>query len=296
MRRFGTLLTIGLLAVAAQVGRADSPREMIKQGNDHYEAGRFAEALKTYQQAEEESEGPLSAELLHDEAAAQFKLGNIDEARELWVRALSLKDPAFEARARYNLGNCHYADALRAKESQDRNGILEAIDRATQQYRDAIRLDPSLENARANLELVHKLKKETEEQSTTQSQSSSQSTQQSDQQQGQSSQPSSQPQEGEDGEQDQQDQSPSSQPSTQPNEPKPQSQPDESPSDDESEQQQPQPQDGQLDQTEEQPRPVNMTRQQAERLLQQIRDAEKARRQMLLRRQKAQHKPVDRDW
>ena len=296
MSRFGTTLTIWLLlAAAAQPCRADSPRELIKQGNEDYAAGRFAEALEAYQQAAGESTDALSAELLHNEAAAQFKLGNVDEARELWVRALSLKDPAFEARARYNLGNCHYADALRALESQDRNGVFEAIDKATQQYRDAIRLDPGLESARANLELAHQLKKRLEEQPTTQSQSQSSSTQQNDQQQDQSSQPSSQPQQGDEGEQDQQDQSPSSQPSTQQSKPQPESQPEESQSEDESEQQ-PKPQEGQLDQAEAEPQPVHMTREQAERLLQQIRDAEKARRRMLLRREQAKHKPVDRDW
>ena len=86
MSRFGTTLTIWLLlATAAQVSRADSPRDLIRQGNEDYAAGRFAEALEAYQQAAGESTDTPSAELLHNEAAAQFKLGNVDEARELWV-------------------------------------------------------------------------------------------------------------------------------------------------------------------------------------------------------------------
>jgi hypothetical protein len=41
---------------------------------------------------------------------------------------------------------------------------------------------------------------------------------------------------------------------------------------------------------------VKMSRQEAERLLQKIRDAEKARRELLRQRERARHKPVDRDW
>jgi hypothetical protein len=39
-----------------------------------------------------------------------------------------------------------------------------------------------------------------------------------------------------------------------------------------------------------------MTRAEAERLLQQVRDRELARRRMLLQRQAAQHRPVEKDW
>jgi hypothetical protein len=39
-----------------------------------------------------------------------------------------------------------------------------------------------------------------------------------------------------------------------------------------------------------------MSRQEAERLLQKIRDAEKARRELLRQRERSRHKPVDRDW
>ena len=110
--RTAGLALILFLAVLPGVCFAAPPRELIQQGNRHYAAGRYAEALEAYQQAAEVAGVDVGPELLHNQAAAQFKLGDLDEARELWVRALALKDAAWEARTRYNLGNCDYAQAL----------------------------------------------------------------------------------------------------------------------------------------------------------------------------------------
>ena len=287
------------VALLAPPARAASPRELIQHGNEHHAAGRYGEALEAYRKAAEASHGAFDAELLHNQAAAQFKLGRIDEARELWVRALSLKDARFEAQARYNLGNCDYAAALRGLESGNAQGILEALDRATQQYRDALHLDPGVENARANLELAYQLKKKLEEQATSQPQTQRSASQENQpNQQDQSTQPSEQEREPKDQERPSSSTQPSSQPqqqppppSTQPEEPPPQTQPDNA-------QTQPQQEPARQERRgEEQPLPtIEMTRDQAERLMQKIRDLEKARRRMLLQREAARQKPVDRDW
>jgi len=270
------------VALLAPPARAASPRELIQHGNEHHAAGRYGEALEAYRKAAEASHGAFDAELLHNQAAAQFKLGRIDEARELWVRALSLKDARFEAQARYNLGNCDYAAALRGLESGN-----------------ALHLDPGVENARANLELAYQLKKKLEEQATSQPQTQRSASQENQpNQQDQSTQPSEQEREPKDQERPSSSTQPSSQPqqqppppSTQPEEPPPQTQPDNA-------QTQPQQEPARQERRgEEQPLPtIEMTRDQAERLMQKIRDLEKARRRMLLQREAARQKPVDRDW
>lgn len=298
-------IAVCLLLAGSPGVLASSPRELIQQGNEHFAAERYAEALEAYEQAADSAGEELGAELLHNQAAAHFKLGELDEARELWVRALALKDAAFEARARYDLGNCDYAEALQALQSGDAGGAMERLDRGVQQFRDAIRLDPGLEDARANLELAHTLKKLLEEQATSQPQSrpssdqSEQGENQDQEQQQQSTQPSEgeQSDQGESGEQEQQEQPPTTQPSTQPQQqPQPSTQPEDESQQPESESE-PQPQDSQLEQPpDEQPEPLQMTRQEAERLLQMIRDAEKARRRMLQQREAAKHEPVKRDW
>lgn len=298
--RLVVLLPI-FLASITHVCLAESDIDVIKRGNDQFAAGKYADALETYKQLAQNDSVAPSAELLHDMAAAHFKLGHISEARELWVRAAALKDERFEAQTRYNLGNCNYAEALKAVEAQDVKKARQLLDKAVGQYRDAIHLNPNLANARANLELAEKLKQEIDKQSTTQpqSQKSSQpssgesqsqpssqqqsSSDQSDQSQ-QSSQPSSQESQPQSQPSSQQQEEPQSQPASQP-EPQPQSQPADAQS---------QPSDEK--EGEQKMQELHMTKEEAERLLQKIRDAERARRMELMRREAAKYKAVDRDW
>jgi len=288
------------IAFCAASAHAEDARALIDQGNTHFEAGRYEDALKSYEQAGEPDDPLVRPELLHNKAAALFKLGRIDDARELWVRSASLRDERFEAAARYNLGNCAYADALHAVEQQDASAALEKLDQARGYYRDALRLGPDLTNARANLELATQLKRQLEQQATSQPQSqpASRPEQQQQDQQQPSSQPSTQPDdqqqqqgqgqnEQQQQEGDQHDQERQQQESS---EPQPESQPSTQPS--------PQPQASEVQQDQQQPQmlPLKMTKQEAERLLQLIRDAEAKRRALLQAREARKHKPVDKDW
>lgn len=302
---------VAFLLGTALVAQAENARDLVAQGNQHYAAGRYAEALKCYEQAESGQASP-PPELLHDLAAAHFKLGQLDEARDLWVRIKEAGDAGFEARTRYNLGNCDYAEALAAM-PQNPQQTLELLGTAADQYRTALQLDPALTDARANLELTQRLKRQIEEQLKDQPQSQpSQSQKQKDKQKQQSTQSAqSQP-----SEQSEQDQSATSQPAqTQPSQqPKPQ----EDQQGEQQQQDQSQPQQGEENQQQsapaqpqtmpaetqpaqsEQPAQesavIHLTREQAERLLQMIRDAEKARREKLAQQRTATQKKVERDW
>ena len=323
---------LGLLPLTAL---AQAPRDCIRQGNEFYAAGRYAEALESYEKAAAVPGASQSVELLHDQAAARFKLGQIAEARELWVRAKTLGDATSEARTRYNLANCDYADALAAVQKQDARKSLELLAQAAEQYREALGLDPSLADARANLELTQVLRKQIEEQSQSQpdSQPSQDQSQQKQDQKKSESQPSqSQPsQQSAESQPSDQQESSSSQPATQPS---PSSQPAEQEQDEQeqkpNEQQKPEDQSAEEDKQKEdqqaeaqsqpaaesqpasaesqpaegeskgdQPPGIRLTPTQAERLLQMVRDAEKARREMLAaqaRQRAAREKKVERDW
>lgn len=299
---------------AALVAHAENARDFIQQGNQHYAAGRYAEALKCYEEAQARQANP-PPELLHDLAAAHFKLGQLDEARDLWVRVKEAGDAGFEARTRYNLGNCDYAEALAAMQ-QSPQQALELLGTAADQYRTSLQLDPLMTDARANLELTQRLKRQIEEQTQSQPQSQpSQGQKRKDKQKQQSTQPA-QSQPSEQSEQDQQDQSATSQPAqTQPSQqPKPQEgqegeqqpQDQNQPQPGEEDQQQPAAEQPQTmpaetqptenDQSAEESAALHLTRAQAERLLQMIRDAEKARREKLLQQRTATQKKVERDW
>jgi Ca-activated chloride channel family protein len=287
-----------LLLLLGATTFADQPRELIKQGNELFQAGQYAEALEAYQQIEEPDE-LITPELLHNQAAAHFKLGQLDDARELWVRAASLKDARFEAAARYNLGNCNYAAALQALDGQDAQGALEHLQRGLQEYRDALQLDPELLDARANLELTAQLKKQIEEmaqqqpQSQPSSQPSDQNQEQPEQDQQPSSQPSSQPSDSDHQDQDQQ---PEDSEDQQQDQPQPSSQPDSQPDPESQPAPQPQASEGEQEQEQQPPVPIQLTKEEAERLLQMIRDAERQRRAILRDREAAKQQPVTKDW
>lgn len=320
------LLALALLgiALAPATSAAQSAREHISAGKAHFDAGRYAEALAEFNQAAALGSGQsdgggatstapppaLPAEILHNQAAAHFKLGQYADARELWVRAASLKDAAFEADMRFNLGNVEYAEALARANGGDVQNALTQLDKSLEQYRDALRLDPTLASARANFELAAKLRRELLEKSQEQPQSQPSSQPQSQPQSQPSSQPqsrpSSQPQQGEqsedqDSQQDQQNQDQQDQ-GQQQDEQNPQSQP----SDEQDPQNQP-PEDQQTPESQPQSQPtpppgegqeqeLQISPEEAERLLQKVRDAEKRRREMLRARQQALRQPVKRDW
>lgn len=262
IRASSLVLTLRQAAVCAivlgamlSVAAADY-HDAVATANRQFADGNFEEALKGYEEALKSAPDADRPEILHNAAAAHFKLGRLQEAREAWTSVASLRDARFEAAARYNIGNCDYAEALRAASDQngqhDASKLIELLERAKRHYIDAVALDPKLQNARANLELAEQLIRQIKDQSTTQpsSQQSPSSQQQN------SSQPSSQPQQDQQQSQDQSDSTsqPTSQsdqrqqPSSQPqddqaqnqqdqSEPQPQTQPSSQPQD----QQQPQP-------------------------------------------------------
>jgi len=321
LRRFvaGVLAVVFLAAAVV----ADGPQALLRlrRGNAYFAAGQYADALREYERVDA-SDPRVGPEVLYDRAAAQYKLGKLDEARELLVRAAGLRDAGFEARCRYALGNCDYAAALKALDGKNAQQALEAIGRAIEQYEDALRLDPSRADARANLELAARLKERIEKAAKKQPQSQpSQGTKQSKERKNQQDQQKKQPQSrpsrpnkkrGDDtqscpnpDQQNQQDQPNKPRQSKQDEQRK---QPEESKSSAESkgdqankqksgvkrgaaagkEKQQAEKSAGRV--------PIRITREEAQRLLQKIRDAEQRRRAMLRAREAARQKPVEKDW
>lgn len=293
------LLLSGLLAASAPCV-ADTERDLVRRGNEHFAAGRFAEAQEAYRAALDRA-ATDDAEVLHDLAAAQFKLGDVAGARETWTRAATLKGPAFEGLVRYNLGNCDYADALAAQAGGDVKAATGLLQRASEKYLEAVRLDPALLNARANLELAQRLIRELEQRPTSQdsqpdSQPSSQSGSQPSSQQQPGSQPSSGP--GEPQSQPAGQTRPQSEPTAQ-SQPEPQSQPppESSPSAESNASADSRPAaESEPSHEPQEPLEARLSREQAERLLEKVREAERRRRQVLMEREAARYKKVDRDW
>ena len=361
MNRAWAILVCAAILAVGRPAFADDARDLIEQGNEHYAASRYADALAAYENARKAAGQSPPAELLHNLAATHFRLGQLDQARDLWSRVRDRKDAAFEAKALYNLGNCHYAKALELSQSAPQRSPAEqtaaaeqamaALEEAVTCYQEAIRLDSQQRDARANVELAHRLKQELKNRfiadcnengepdhreieagtaadcnengipdecdisggvSEDQDQNGvpDECDQASQQQQGDPSQGDDQKQDKDQSEnQDQpqnqgQNQDQSQEQGQSQDESGEQDQPEQSEQpqgEEEGEQQQAEPleaesQPADRDEASKQPVTIQMTRAQAERLLQMVRDAERARREMLVRQQQRRQTKVERDW
>ncbi len=109
-----------------------------REGNELYRAGKFAESLAAYREAERLG-GEVAACRLNA-GDAQYKQQQWKAAAEDFERATGAETESLQAKAHYNLGNCQF-----------RQGRFE---QAAQSYKRALQLDPSDREAKFNLELA----------------------------------------------------------------------------------------------------------------------------------------------
>lgn len=293
--------------------------ELVREARAALEAGAYDRAIEAYRAAAELK--PDAAEPAYNEGVAHYRKGDFRKAAELFTQALGTADAALSARSKFNLGNCAYAEALNnVRQAQGGDptaapNLLKSaatgVKEAAGHYREALAAAPDDADARANLELSHRLLKLIEEMQKQMPQSpSSQPNEQQEQQQEQQQQESQSQQSDESSattQPSEAEQSQATQPSSQPSEEEPQpqptsapaSQPQESPSPDEEsaeEQQQPPQTQPAASQPQDEDDRRSLSRAEAERLLQLIRDKERQRRLEQARRAQMKKEPVKKDW
>ncbi len=281
-----TALAAGILSMllgAAPATGSPSPAEEVRRGNAALEAGKYGEALEAYRQAEVSQ--PESPRLKYNQGLVHYRQRDFVKARERFTESLSTRDLKLEARAHFNLGNCAYSQALEKLKSYDE--AIELAREAIGSYRQVLELAPDDRDARANIETARLLikhlqdqkKKEEEEKKKQQPQSQPSSQPQSQPSSQPRSQPSSQPQQGQD-DQDKQKQQKKKEEKDQSSQ----------------QQDQEQPQKQQEQQQKAGAKPQEMSREEAERLLQAVRDKERERRRNQSRQRAAGRVRVNKDW
>lgn len=120
-----------------------------ERGNRMYRAGRFEDAVAAYRAALED--GDERPELRYNLGTALLRLGRYEEAQQQLEAALQDVDPALRQRTLYNLGNRFLEEGRAAAQAPQREQLLDA---AIEAYKDALRLDPSDQDAKWNLELA----------------------------------------------------------------------------------------------------------------------------------------------
>ena len=221
--------------VRAQAGRAET-----REGNRLYEEGRFAEAHEKYLEAL--LADPDSPIIRFNDGNALYRGEDYESALESFRAAVEGGDPELAAAAWYNLGNTLY-----------RQG---ALPESLEAFKQALRADPADPDAKHNLERVLEQMQE-QEQEQQQGDGENDEEHEGDGEQ--------QPQGGEQNQDPQQDQQDQDQPERDPNQ-DPQNQPDPEPDPErDPEESESPPQEGT-------PPPGEMTREEAERLLDAIQE------------------------
>ena len=137
-----TLAPLAALLVWAPIARSQSLLERedphVTAANQAYAKGKYDEALRGYEDAERE--GAQGPQLAFDRGNALYKLGRRDEARQAYLTALGAPDGSLKVQDYFNLGNALWD--------------LDRKDEAAQAFERALILDPGFDDARHNLELL----------------------------------------------------------------------------------------------------------------------------------------------
>lgn len=116
----------------------DPAADKNRRGNRMFHEGKFEEALEYYREAQVEN--PEAPELRFNAGDAYFKKNAYQDALQEFGQALKSQDPAFLARAYYNLGNVHVRQ--------------QNLQQAADAYKRSLALRPDDLDAKVNLEWV----------------------------------------------------------------------------------------------------------------------------------------------
>lgn len=291
-------LVLSLIGSGPAVGADASLSQYVDQASQAYAEGDYAAAADAYTRAQ--ALAAESSQVAYNLGCAYYQQGDFAKAKEQFLRAQNQQNADLEAKAKFNLGNVCYSQGL-AK----RSSIPEAVkllQSAIAHYRDALDVNGHDDDARANIEMAHRLIKELMDQQKNQQKQQKNKDEQNnkkDQKNEQDKQPQSQPSADQKEEQKQQQENDKQKA-------------DSEKKDDASKKQEPKdakPQDGQQDPQTQQPQPGDpkddaplpaqvkpLSQAEAERLLQSVRDRERERRQKLTARMEANRVNVKRDW
>ncbi len=121
-------------------------------GLDAYRNDNYTEAYQQFEKTLKEHPDTHAADRIEfDAGAAAYKLGNYNQALEWFSRSLLSKDKSLQEKSHYNIGRTLEERADRAETNEKALGDLH---NAESHYEEALKLDPSDERAKANLEEV----------------------------------------------------------------------------------------------------------------------------------------------
>ena len=236
------------------------------------------------------------AESVYNAGVNMYRAGEFELAGELFAAAASNAKAMIAARSMYNRGTTSYAQSLKSMQTAGENpqpapdaqqAVIESLERSLRELKDAVRADPTNIDARANAELAYRvlkdLKREQEKQQQKDEQKQDEEKKDDEKKDDQKKDDEKKDDQKKDDEKKDGDKKDDQKKDGEKKDEKKQDQP--KPSDDK-------PQDKPQDKQDSKP----MTKQDVERLLQKIRDRERARILDKLEHERARTKPAPKDW
>ncbi len=145
-------LVLFLAAALAPAASGESARSLVSKGNEAFEKGNYQEALALYEAAGREK--PDLPAVWFNKGDALYRQGRFDEAADAYEQAAMLSDDAWlQARSKFNRGNAEFRKGLAAAQA-DPVRAVDALEQSVRDWRDALRSDPSLDDARHNIEVA----------------------------------------------------------------------------------------------------------------------------------------------
>lgn len=136
---WGLVGTLALSRSAWALGPLEKDHPLVEKGREAYTAGRYDEALSSFEEAGKQKPNDVAVEFNRADALA--KLGRVEEAQAAFQRVAEAQHrPDLQQKAHYNLGNLYATTGKRQE--------------ALQEYRRALKMDPNDAQARHNYEVV----------------------------------------------------------------------------------------------------------------------------------------------
>ena len=133
----------------------DMVRSVPEQAEEAYKRKDYEQALELYQEAL--THNPDSDTLAYNLGNTMYQLGRFEEAQKLYGRILENETPSLSADSYYNMGSTLYQMGRRTEDQESYKQSLEA-------YKQSILGNPEDKDAKYNYELVRRLIKEQESQ------------------------------------------------------------------------------------------------------------------------------------
>lgn len=153
------------LAPRVALAEVTNPRTLMERGQSAYEAAKFEEAARYFQEAAQAAEPTRldPARAWFNRGNALFQQGDYEGAADAYQQALRTADLALQQSAYFNRGTTWHAAAETTKATGELDAARQFVEQALDQYEQALTLDPHDVDAKRNHERAADLLEEIEQ-------------------------------------------------------------------------------------------------------------------------------------